>query len=198
MWSFADKGRPSEIGNFLRYSIFYDEPAIAARDDCFLTAVSEGHDRDGGGGVNVVFTEDQLKVVVALIVSFFRFHQPIHIIKNYQRSWTTLQISWRFLWNLFVLRLQEQIVGQWLLKMISHQVNRVESLFQVSNWNRPPWKDSFRLLPPHQKDYHSEIEAKDCEGWLEVKLDVVLRFLRRRDNFLVDIFFTSIAHKKHL
>ena len=53
----ADEGRPSKIRYFLGYSIFDDEPIVAAGDYCFLTAVSEGHDGDSRGRVDVVLAD---------------------------------------------------------------------------------------------------------------------------------------------
>lgn len=58
MCSLADKGRTSEIGYFLGDSVLDDEPIVAAGHHCFLTAVGEGHDGNGGGRVDAVITEN--------------------------------------------------------------------------------------------------------------------------------------------
>lgn len=66
VWGLADKGRPSKIWNFLRYTVFDQKPYVVTWNGCTLASISEGSYGNCGGWVYSFITDEQLEVVFTL------------------------------------------------------------------------------------------------------------------------------------
>jgi hypothetical protein len=48
--------------------------------------------------------------------------------------------------------MQEEIVEERFFEMVAHEVDGMEALLEVPNWNGTPRKDAIRFFAPDQED----------------------------------------------